>query len=185
VSGNRTREEKGSALIDQMKMISRAQALFEPLRTTPRYSQIIDVVLEHMIAENVELDIDRTMGTMIPEPRHEYFGCPGMETIPLVGFEAVRNYYLRTFALGPGRAEMEIMRVGIGNDAIFKEGNVLYSGMAARTKFPEFARQLDPDRPCIVRKRHLMVMSMEGEKIASELHYLDGPYTLDDVEYLE
>ncbi len=177
--------EVGSGPIDPMKMIRKTKALFEPLRTNDRYSQIIDVVLEHMVAENVDFDIDRTMGTMVPEPRHEYFGCPGLETIPLVGFEAVRSYYLRTFALGPGRAEMDVIRVGIGNDATFKEGIVSYSGNAVRTKFPQFASQLDPDRSCVVRKRHLMVITIEGDRIESELHYLDGPYTLDDVEYLD
>jgi hypothetical protein len=180
-----TEDGMGPSPIDPMKMIRKTRALYEPLRTTNRFSTIIDVVLDHMTAENVDFDIERTMATMIAEPRHEYFGCPGLETIPLIGYEAVRNYYLDAFALGPGRADIDVIRVGIGNDATFKEGIVSYSGNAMRTKFPEFASQLDPDRPCVIRKRHLMVMAMDGDKIASELHYLDGPYTLKDVEYLD
>jgi hypothetical protein len=47
------------------------------------------------------------------------------------------------------------------------------------------AAQLDLSRPCVLRKRMCHVMPFDGDRIIAEEHYFDGPFTVDDVVYLD
>ena len=152
--------------------------------TSDRQRTIIDVVVEHVLAEIVDFDIERVMATMVDEPRHEFYGLPGI--LPLLGYDAVRSYYLRTFEeAGPSRGSMEVERLIVGDDALVKLGTVVYSGQGLRVRAPEVAVWLDLSRPCVLRKRMCHLMPFEGNRIIAEIHYFDGPFTIDDVRYLD
>jgi hypothetical protein len=143
----------------------------------------LDVLIEHAIAENVTHDIDRLMATMVDEPNHEFYGLPRVPH--LVGQDAVRGYYLRTFTdAGPGRGSMQVERLVVGDDAVVVVGAVLYSGAGLSVRAPEVARQLDLSRPCVLRKQMCLVMPFDGNRIIAEQHYFDGPFTVEDISYL-
>jgi hypothetical protein len=97
--------------IDTQEMV----AYFEARRRStsdPRLGAMLDVHLEHMKAEVVDYDIARLMATMVPEPVFQFYGTSDMP--PLVGHNAVRDFYLGVFNAPKNSSGMDIERVIVG-----------------------------------------------------------------------
>jgi hypothetical protein len=171
------------AVADQDAFLQRLRRERDVLGSA-RQRTLVDVAIRHVAAEIVEFDIERLMGTMVAEPRHELRGLPDAED--LIGRDAVREYYLRTFTeAGPDRAAMEIDNVSVGDNAIVKVGTVVYSGPGLAVRAPSLAAQLDLSKPCLLRKRLCHVMSFQGDLIEAESHWFDGAFTAADISYAD
>jgi hypothetical protein len=121
------------------------------------------------------------MATMTAEPEHQFFGSPGLK--PVIGYDAVKEYYLRSFTTGSNRAATDHLRTVVSDDAVVMEGVVMYDGKGIGTRRPDLAAQLD-GRRCIFIKHLCVVLPFEGDRIAAEVHYFDGPFSLDDIYIL-
>lgn len=143
---------------------------------------MLDLLIVHTRAEWIDFDIDAAMATFTPSPQIWRFGAgprPG-----LIGYDAVRDNYLRQSKCGANGGGMEFDRLVIDGEAIVAEGTIVQTGEVAATAWPEINAVLDRDRTSLVRKRAVLIVPFEEGLIAGEYIYLEGPYTADDVVYV-
>jgi hypothetical protein len=159
---------------------------FEGVRarfTEKIHLQMLDVVVNHIRAEWLDLDIDATMGTMGPNPQARVFGAGSRAG--LVGYDAIRANYLRQFSFGTNGGGLELERLVIDSEAVIAQGTLVQLGAVVAGAWPEIAAVLDPARTSLVRKHAVLILPFEDGKIAGEFCYFDGTYTPADVVYLD
>jgi hypothetical protein len=159
---------------------------FESVRaqfTEKIHLQMLDVVVNHIRAEWLDLDIDATMGTMGPNPQARVFGAGSRAG--LVGYDAIRANYLRQFGFGRNGGGLELERLVIDSEVVIAQGALVQLGAVVADTWPEIRAAIDPARISLVRKHAMLVLPFEDGKIAGEYCYFDGAYTPADVVYLD
>ncbi len=87
----------------------------------PRHRRMLEVVRDHMIAEN-DGDIDRIMESISPRANYHVWSTP--EDIGCKGYDGVRDYYLGFFALKGHFFENDIERILVDDDCVVTEANM-------------------------------------------------------------
>lgn len=98
----------------------------------PRHAAMLDVLIEHSVAEVRDLDIDRTMATLVDDCVYHHYGDRaflqgGALARVLQGPDEIRAYYLQGMESGMlrmDRLEVEIEHFFISDEAIAWDGFV-------------------------------------------------------------
>jgi hypothetical protein len=83
-----------------------------------RHRRMLEVVLDHMVAEN-EGDIDRIMASISPRASYHVWSTP--DDIGCKGYDGVRQYYEGFFALKGHFFENDIQRIAVDDDCVVTE----------------------------------------------------------------
>jgi hypothetical protein len=87
----------------------------------PRRRRMLEVVLDHMVAEN-EGDIDRIMAGISPRADYHVWSTP--EDIGAKGFDGVREYYTGFFAIKGHFFENDLERILVDDDCVVTEATM-------------------------------------------------------------
>lgn len=144
-----------------------------------RRRRLVDLVVEHMHAELIDYDLERTMATMVDEPAHIFYGTNRIANV--IGARAVREYYERSFTFGPNRAATDHYRVVVGDDCVAMDGVVLYSAQSMVQRMPSLADAIAQVGRAVFVKHLCVVLPIEDGRIAAELHYFDNDFSAADL----
>jgi hypothetical protein len=144
---------------------------------------MVDLLAEHARLEWMEVDIDRLMATLVPDPHIRFYGWGSR--IEVNGYDAVRQNYENNYTFGKNCAGMEFDRIVVDDEAVVTEGSMVLLGRFAAATIPELQGVIEPSRSSLVRKQVLVIYPFRDGKIAGETFYYDGGYTVDDVQYLD
>ena len=161
---------------DQLKAV-------RPQFSDERQLRMLDVVLEHIRAEWLDLDIEKTMATMAPNPKALVFGAGKRDGLD--GYEAIRRNYEHQFTFGINGGGMEFERIVMDGESFVMQGNIVQMGCVVADAWPEMQEIIDPDRVSLVRKHAMLLLPFEDGKIAGEFCYFDGGYTAEDIVYMD
>jgi hypothetical protein len=174
-----------TVVIDRELAVRQLEAKRDSL-TSPRQRRMLDVYLEHLVAE-IEGDVDRVMATVAPEPRYHVWVAPG-DSGPK-GFAAVRDMYADMYSAKSHYFEMDFPLLVVDDDTIVAEllqrkivpGTALLGGPWAGSM-----ADVDPDRHYLVTGRSLVIVPFDEEcRVVGEDAYSGGASTsrvLDDAE---
>jgi len=151
----------------------------------PERVAVLDVLLTHLEAELVTLDLEATVSTLVADPVYRFYGVGG--AMPDInGLDAVRDLYRRQFAGGARQtAGMTPDHVFVSADGVMLEGELRMRGEHVIATFPELVRDVDVSRPFCLVKRCVSILPVRDGKMTGERFYFDGPYRPEDVRYLD
>ena len=167
-------------LIDSQRNVDNYRAVRDKL-TSAHQRGMVDVMIEHFLAEIIDHDIERLMATMVHDPVYRFYGTNLMADFE--GQETTRAFYEAQFATPPDSAGVNLDRMVVGDDAVVTEGVALLSQSLVKVAFPDIAPLFDPSREGALSKRLVIVVPFEEMKMAGEIHYFDGPWGPNDVIY--
>lgn len=151
----------------------------------PRHSAMLDVLIEHTIAEVRDLDIERTMDTLVEEPVYHYWGdlvamrMGGIDPPRSANRAQVRAAYedgMREGWLRMDTLEIEVERFFISDEAIAWDG-VQYMrvpGAALAANGEPFTDGGTVDDAYIKASRSAVFISFRDGRMVGEDFYLDG-----------
>lgn len=151
----------------------------------PRHRRALEVMCEHWHYEVVELDLDKLMATLVPDPVYHFYGLAQMPR-ELRGAQAVRELYLQQFQAGPNAVSMELDHLIVTDSAVAFEGRSvmrLDSPLAAAFLGP--LAGVDLERPGVFRLPNAAFLPFADGLIAGEVNYLGGPLSADQITYID
>lgn len=151
--------------------------------TSPRQRAIMNVFIDHIEAETGKFDLERAMHTLVDHPVYSFYGTDQVAEKHLEGQEAIRNLYSGYAEVLP-RQESFADRIIVGDDAIVFEGYIEIGPELANAMAPEV--KAEPGRDYVVRKQLCVIVPFdESAKMTGEISYFDGPFTQEDIIYLD
>lgn len=139
--------------------------------TDPRRRQVLEVVLEHMIAEAAP-DMDRLMATVSEDADYHFWGPTG--DMGPKGKAAVRAYYEAFVASGANHLQFAVDRLVVDTDCVVTEGwmTMLYPGRTLQAKGIDVP---DPDGYYRYEDRMCVVWPIDADgKVVGEDSYSGG-----------
>lgn len=158
-------------------------AQFRAAQTSSKHQAMLDVVIEHLRARLIDKDIERVMATMSPNSICRFFGTVGIPDY--LGDISVRMLYKKSIDEAANAEGLKLDRVIVGDNGVAIEGRVLLSMELFAAMYTEPAKAIKTDRAAMMQKRVCTVYSMEDMKITAVNQYADGPYSAEDIVYLD
>ena len=152
-------------------------------QTSPKHQAMLDVISEHLHARLIDKDIDRLMATMHPSSMCRFFGTVGIPDY--LGDISVRMLYKKSIDAEKNAEGIKLDRVYVSDQGVVIEARLSLSMPLFASMFPEPAKTITSDRAALMTKRVCITYAMEDMKIAGVNHYFDGPWTQEDLVYLD
>ena len=158
-------------------------AAFREALTSSKHQAMLDVVIEHLRARLIDKDLDRVMATMSPSAMCRYFGTIGIPDY--LGDISVRMLYRKSIDAEKNAEGLKLDRVFVSDQGVIIEGRLSLSMPLFASMFPEPGKAITSERAAMMVKRVCMVYPMEEMKISGVNHYFDGPWSQEDLAYLD
>lgn len=129
----------------------------------------LEVLLAHMRAEMYDLDVDAVMATFGPEPSFIYYGT---DQAPIIGYDAIRAYYVEAFKFGVGRVACDFERLTVGDDTIIVEGYNVLGSKYVEKMLPELGDGDAEGASKVLRRRCASFFPFVDGKLTGEYFYL-------------
>jgi hypothetical protein len=147
----------------------------------PKHTAMIDVLIEHSLAEVRDHDIDRTMSTLVEDCVYHYYGDPLMASGErrVTYRDAVRANYLADMAAGAldmDSLEVEVEHFFINDDAIAWDGYARFRvpGAALAAQGVPLPDGGTADDVYVQRTRTAIFIPFRDGLMVGEDYYFDG-----------
>jgi hypothetical protein len=153
----------------------------------PKHAAMIDLLIEHSVAEVRDHDIDRTMATLVDDCVYHYWGDAAMAAAiggQTIHRETVRANYLEQMAngrLAMDSLEVEVDHFFINDDAIAWDGYVrsLLSGAVLAEMGVPLPDGGTVENFFVQRTRAAIVIPFRDGLMVGEDYYFDGQGTVE------
>jgi hypothetical protein len=158
--------------------------------TNARHAEMLDVLIEHCVAEVLEADLDRTMETVADDGVYHYWGGadagPRQSGVRTANKTQQRGLYEIMLSGGPltHKLSIDVERFFINDDAICWDGmvNMYATGtdlLAQGRKLPAGGR---PEDEYVTRSRCAIFISFKDKKLVGEDYYFDSDLEVFKIE---
>jgi hypothetical protein len=156
--------------------------------SVPRHRDLLKVVKEHFVAELIDNDIERTMATLIHNPRYRSYGLgPDGARIPTeMDTDAqVRDWYNRLFETGSDIRGLEIDIIVVDDDSVAMHCTHYNPFPMLLAHHPEAAEHVDATRKGFSAKATSGFAPFDGLLMAGEIQYYDLGVGLGEIVYVD
>jgi hypothetical protein len=167
-----------------------AKQLDEAIERTavPRHRDLLKVVKEHFVAELIDNDIERTMATLVHNPRYRSYGLKpeGLRIPTAMDTDAeVRDWYNALFQTGRDIRGLEIDIVLVDDDSVAMHCTHYNPFPSLLKYYPDAEPNIDVGRKGFSAKATSGFVPFDGLLMAGEIQYYDLGVGLGEVVYAD